>query len=80
MAQLGRRASVAVTQMAKLKTTMQMIAISVLLWRSDASWPEPGRVLGEMLLVVAVILTLWSMLVYLQVFWRTVQETDLRQE
>ena len=69
----------AVTQVAKLKTTMRMIAISVLLWRSDEAWPAPGRVLGEMLLVVAVGLTLWSMVVYLRVFWRTVQETDLKQ-
>ncbi len=76
MAQLGKHASVAVNMIAKLKTTMQMIAITALLWRSDEPWPEPLRVVGEMLLVVAVVLTLWSMVIYLRVFWRTVKETD----
>jgi CDP-diacylglycerol--glycerol-3-phosphate 3-phosphatidyltransferase len=76
MAQLGRHASVAVTQVAKVKTAVQMVAVTVLLWQSDGDGSFFLRLLGELLLVIAVVLTLWSMMVYLKVFWRTVQETD----
>ena len=76
MAQLGRQASVAVTHVAKVKTAVQMVAVTVLLWQSDGLGSFWLRLLGELLLVIAVVLTLWSMVVYLKVFWRTVQETD----
>jgi CDP-diacylglycerol--glycerol-3-phosphate 3-phosphatidyltransferase len=77
MAQLGKHASVKVNQIAKVKTAFQMVAIGVLLWRSDQSGGDLLRGLGETLLVLAVILTLWSMVMYLRVFWHTVSETDL---
>ena len=61
MAELGNRTSVAVSYVGKLKTTFQMIAIIVLL----LNW-ESLETLGYALMVVAVILTLWSMMIYLK--------------
>lgn len=64
MAELGNRTSVAVSYVGKLKTTFQMIAITVLL----LNW-ESLEVIGYVLLIVSVILTLWSMFIYLKAAW-----------
>lgn len=64
MAELGNRASVAVSWVGKLKTTFQLISITVFLLNIDALMP-----LSYVLLYVAVILTLWSMMIYLKVAW-----------
>lgn len=64
MAELGARTSVAVSYVGKLKTTFQMIAISVLL----LNWASL-EMLGYGLMVIAVILTLWSMFIYLKAAW-----------
>lgn len=64
MAELGNRTSVAVSYVGKLKTTFQMIAIIVLL----LNW-QSLETLGYVLMVAAVILTLWSMLIYLKAAW-----------
>lgn len=76
MARLGREASVAVTTVAKIKTTLQMIAISFLL----LILPEQAGTLFFLfmqgVLLVAVMLTLWSMAVYLRTFFRVIRETD----
>ena len=61
MAELGNRTSVAVSYVGKLKTTFQMIAIIVLL----LNW-ESLETLGYALMVVAVILTLLSMIIYIR--------------
>lgn len=61
MAELGERASVAVSIWGKVKTTAQMLALGGLLWRQ--SWAM--EVLAFILLYVAAILTLWSMFQYL---------------
>ncbi|MEH6549713.1 MAG: CDP-diacylglycerol--glycerol-3-phosphate 3-phosphatidyltransferase [Pseudomonadales bacterium] len=65
MAELGKRASVAVSMVGKVKTTLQMIAIIVLLAAGPAM-PFFVRPLGNLLLFVAAGLTLWSMVVYLR--------------
>lgn len=69
MAELGKRASVAVSYLGKLKTTMQMVAITVLLLHH----PVLDQI-GFFLLIVAAALTLWSMCIYLKAAW-----PDLRQ-
>ncbi|WP_299155218.1 CDP-diacylglycerol--glycerol-3-phosphate 3-phosphatidyltransferase [uncultured Acinetobacter sp.] len=61
MAELGARTSVAVSTVGKYKTAFQMIAISVFL----LNWP-PLEMLAYALLYTAVILTLWSMFIYLK--------------
>ena len=74
MAQLGKRASVAVSGIAKVKTGVQMTAIPILIWYP--SWPaiEEIRLLGLFLLALAVILTLWSMVLYFRAFLITLEE------
>lgn len=64
MAELGARTNVAVSTVGKYKTAFQMIAISVFL----LNWP-PLDTLAYLLLYTAVILTLWSMFIYLKAAW-----------
>ncbi len=66
MAELGKRASLAVSYIGKVKTVMQMIAITTLLLDPDI--PYLGW-LGLALLHAAAVLTLWSMVVYLKIAW-----------
>ena len=68
MAQLGDSASIAVTLTAKVKTAVQMTAIPILLWYPSKPAGQELRVLGLMLLAVAVLLTLWSLSSYFKVF------------
>ena len=63
MAELGARAQVAVSNLGKWKTTAQMVALVILI----ANPPQLSVyvVLGYLLLIVAAVLTLWSMAQYL---------------
>lgn len=65
MAEIGKRDSVAVSTIGKVKTTTQMIALTGLLWQAN----KFVEVVGVMALYVAAILTLWSMYIYLTVAW-----------
>ena len=68
MAEVGKRSSVAVNMIGKVKTSVQMIAIIVLLSQN----PEHRTllsILGLIALQVAAVLTLWSMVVYLKAAW-----------
>ena len=64
MAEVGERTNVAVSTVGKYKTAFQMIAISVFL----LNW-QPLDTLAYLLLYTAVILTLWSMFIYLKAAW-----------
>ncbi len=64
MTELGARTSVAVSTVGKYKTAFQMIAISVFL----LNWP-PLELIAYALLYTAVLLTLWSMFIYLKAAW-----------
>jgi len=66
MAQIGASRSVAVHMLGKLKTTMQMIAIPFLLYHGHLFGVIDTQVWGTWLLVVAAVLTIWSMVYYLQ--------------
>jgi CDP-diacylglycerol--glycerol-3-phosphate 3-phosphatidyltransferase len=68
MAELGKRTSVAVSYIGKVKTALQMIAITVLLAVDPIAYPVWDQV-GVVLLYIAAILTLWSMVVYLKAAW-----------
>ena len=68
MAELGRRAQVSVSEIGKFKTAAQMLAITLLIYREDL-WGMPVYLIGQVLLYIAVILTLWSMLIYLRAAW-----------
>ena len=68
MAELGSRTSVAVSYVGKIKTTLQMIAIGVLLAVDPEVHPVWDQI-GIVLLYIAAILTLWSMVIYLKAAW-----------
>jgi CDP-diacylglycerol--glycerol-3-phosphate 3-phosphatidyltransferase/cardiolipin synthase len=68
MAELGQRAQVAVATVGKVKTTTQMAAIIMMLYRKPiGDWPTYEA--GFVLLIAAAGLTLWSMFVYLRAAW-----------
>ena len=62
MAELGERSKVAVSWWGKWKTTAQMLALGGLLWRYN-NYMEIAAII---LLYIAAILTVWSMIQYLQ--------------
>jgi CDP-diacylglycerol--glycerol-3-phosphate 3-phosphatidyltransferase/cardiolipin synthase len=66
MAEIGSRKSVAVAYIGKLKTTAQMVAILLLLYAGPVIPGFDTLLLGNFCMVVAVILTLWSMIYYLR--------------
>ena len=68
MAEIGDRGAVAVSGIGKLKTTMQMVALLLLLYREPVLGFPPYQT-GLVLLVIAAILTLWSMVHYLRLAW-----------
>ncbi|MBV1932101.1 MAG: CDP-diacylglycerol--glycerol-3-phosphate 3-phosphatidyltransferase [Porticoccaceae bacterium] len=68
MAELGSRTSVAVSQMGKFKTIMQMVSIVILLMFNPDTFPW-FQWLGLVLLYIAAVLTLWSMVIYLKAAW-----------
>lgn len=65
MAEIGQRAKVAVSNVGKIKTTTQMTALLMLLYYKPL-FGLPIYEIGFVLLYISAILTLWSMLVYLQ--------------
>ena len=74
MAQIGRSKSVAVSFVGKIKTVSQMVAIILLLYHDRIleqniyNWYVElnAQVIGNFLIYVAAILTLWSMAYYLK--------------
>jgi len=66
MAQIGASRSVAVHMLGKLKTTVQMIAIPFLLYDGTLFRVIDTRIWGTVLIWVAAVLTIWSMVYYLQ--------------
>ena len=66
MAEMGKRGLVAVSWIGKLKTTLQMVALLILL-----ALPPTHEIalLGVVVLYVAAALTLWSMIQYLKAAW-----------
>ena len=75
MAELGKRASVAVSYIGKVKTTLQLIAISLLIYQ-EPLFGIPIFELGEIMLFLAAGLTLYSMFVYLKAAWPVLSEQE----
>jgi CDP-diacylglycerol--glycerol-3-phosphate 3-phosphatidyltransferase len=71
MAEMGQRGIVAVSYLAKVKTTCQIVALLLLLYQQPL-FGLPTHVIGLVLIYVAAGLTLWSMSIYLRAAWRTV--------
>jgi len=68
MAELGARRKVAVSPLGKLKTIFQMTGLSMMLFRENL-FGLPIYEIGLYCLIAAAVLTLWSMVVYLQLAW-----------
>ena len=66
MAQIGAARSVAVHMLGKLKTTTQMVAIPFLLYNGRLFDLIDTRWWGTVLILMATVLTIWSMVYYLQ--------------
>jgi CDP-diacylglycerol--glycerol-3-phosphate 3-phosphatidyltransferase/cardiolipin synthase len=75
MSEQGERSQVSVTDFAKWKTTLQIFGISFMLYQQPFfGWPVYG--VGLLLLLVAVVLTLWSMVDYLRAAWPVLRGED----
>ena len=73
MAEIGARKSVAVSSLGKIKTAAQMIAIPMLLFH-DTLFGIDMHMIGEPLLWIAGVLTVWSMFYYLRKAWPLIKE------
>lgn len=75
MAQMGKRNSVAVASIGKFKTAAQMAAILMLLIDSPDlfGWGIDLQLIGNILMFIAVLLTIWSMVYYLKMAWKEFQ-------
>jgi CDP-diacylglycerol--glycerol-3-phosphate 3-phosphatidyltransferase len=75
MSQIGARAHVAVSIFGKWKTTLQIIGISLMLYREPLMTLQTYRI-GEWLTYIAAALTLWSMIDYLRAAWPVMRAHD----
>ena len=69
MAQIGASRSVAVHVLGKLKTMVQMVAIPFLLFDGQLFGVIDTALWGTVLIWIAGVLTVWSMVYYLQKAW-----------
>ena len=70
MAEVGESARVAVSMIGKIKTTVQMVALFLLIYR-EPLFSIPVETVGLVCFYLAAVLTLWSMAVYLRAAWPT---------
>lgn len=68
MATIGERANVKVSVAGKVKTTLQMFGIAFMVYK-NTFFGIPVYTVGFVLLVVAAIMTIWSMIIYLKAAW-----------
>jgi len=75
MAEIGARGRIKVSMLAKYKTIMQIVGLSLLLFRMDL-FVIPTYKLGLVLTGVAAVLTLWSMIQYLALAWPELRDSS----
>ena len=68
MATIGERANVRVDITGKIKTTLQMFGIAFMVWHVPL-FGIPIYTIGFVLLLLAAVMTIWSMVVYLRAAW-----------
>lgn len=78
MAEMNRRGIVAVTWFARVKTTVQMVAIVVLI-ANPPVFDRPWVMTGYALLYVAAVMTLISMAIYIRAAWPTLLQGMTQQ-
>jgi CDP-diacylglycerol--glycerol-3-phosphate 3-phosphatidyltransferase len=84
MAQLGQRATVKVATIGKFKTIAQMVALGCLLYSVTPAHVPRDQIwmgwlvfhIGDWLLAIAALLTLWSGAMYLRAAWPTLREDE----
>lgn len=74
MANIGKSSNVAVAMIGKIKTAAQMIAILLLLYY-DSIGQFNTKLVGQVLIVIAAILTLVSMAYYLKAAWPVMKDS-----
>jgi cardiolipin synthase len=74
MAQIGQSKSVAVNILGKVKTVSQLVAIPFLLY-NGILFGFHTNVVGQVLILLAAGITLWSMVVYLRAAWASREHT-----
>ena len=75
MAQIGASRSVAVSSLGKIKTAAQMTAIPMLLYHDVLFGVDRhAQFWGDYLMIVAAVLTVWSMFYYLRLAWPLIKE------
>lgn len=79
MAQIGASKSVAVSSLGKIKTAAQMVAIPMLLFYGDLFGMVNTAYVGRVLILLAAILTVWSMFYYLRKAWPMIKEKSENQ-
>jgi CDP-diacylglycerol--glycerol-3-phosphate 3-phosphatidyltransferase len=76
MAELGERASVSVVFVARVKTFVQMLAITALLALDPVTSEDWMLAVAYAMLYAAAALTLYSMVVYLRAAWSVILERE----
>lgn len=79
MAKIGAAKSVAVSMLGKIKTAAQMTAIPLLLY-SAPIFGVDVRILGNWLIWIAALLTLWSMGYYLRMAWPEIAKRSAEKQ
>ena len=75
MASVGERAQVAVSRTGKVKTGFQMFGIAFMVYKQPLLGLDIYPI-GYWLLVIASVMTLWSMIVYLRAAWPTLNAEE----
>lgn len=73
MATIGERTNVKVSVAGKVKTTLQMFGIAFMVYKNSL-FGIPIYTVGFVLLVMAAIMTIWSMVIYLRAAWPFIVE------
>ena len=74
MSEIGASAKVSVSWFGKWKTTVQIFGISMMLFQQPIG-PVPVYLIGEVLLVIAAALTIFSMVDYLRSAWPALRDS-----
>jgi len=77
MAEMGERHQVAVSGIAKLKTIFQLVGLGAMLFTFPLFGVIPVYGLGFALVLLASVLTIWSMLLYLKAAWPHINDEPL---
>lgn len=77
MAEIGKRTSIAVSYIGKIKTVLQMLAVGMLLlYCPRCGYGSGYLIFGVVFLYLAAAMTLWTMYMYIKVAWPDLTNGD----